>query len=285
MAYIWQETFYNMKRSKPACALSMFIVALTAIILYILLTVLYYLDTELDSIKSSPFIVAFLTDGFNEANIPELKAKIESIPGIRSIRYVSKDEALRTSARMFANWKEILNGLEQVNPFPRSFEITVEEKYLNKVAEISKEIATMDGIEDVQHAEQISNFVRTIQVIILFVASALGIASILITWFSIIITAYVGRKDIEVIRLVGGTSAYIRIPLLLQGLLQGLIGGLIGITIFYGTLYLLAELDQLEIDLITLSLSTWRQFSAVIGVTALIGFVGGAIPLRKIVKL
>lgn len=285
MAYIWRETFYNMRRSGSIGTLSIIIVALTTMVFNTLLLLANYLDIEISSLKKTPFVIAFLDDGLSDLDIKTLRSKIESLPQVNSVKYVSKEDALRKSAELFANRKDILEGLENMNPLPSSFEIKVNEQFLYNIAEVANVVSNFNGIEDVQHAEKTSIFIKSIQTVIIVVVSILGFASILIIWFSIMLTAYVRRDEIKIIRLIGGTNIFIRLPLLLQGVIQGLIGSILGIAILYGLFNLFSVYNLLVIDTTFLSFLPLEQIAIVISVGAFIGFIGGAAPLRKWINI
>jgi len=285
MAYIWRETFSNIKHSGVMGTFSIIIVALTMMVFNTLLIVVNYLNTEIGSMKRSPFVVAFLQDGLDDQQRQAIQAKISNLPQVSIVKYISKEDALLKSAEMFANRKEILEGLESMNPLPSSFEIEINELFLDDVKEVAERIKRFDGIEDVQHAEKASVFIKSIQTVILAVLLVLGFASVLIIWFSIMTTAHVRREEIRIIRLIGGTNVYIRFPLLLQGIMQGLIGSILGLGILYGLFYLFGIFNLLAIDITFTSFLTFNQLAIIIGAGAFIGFVGGAVPLRKLVRI
>lgn len=285
MAYVWRETFYNMKRSGSIGMLSIIIVALTTMVFNTLLLLANYLNVEISALKKTPFVIAFLEDGLKDFDIQALQNKIESLPQVNSVKFLSKEDALRKSAELFANRKDILEGLENMNPLPSSFEIKINEQFLDSISEVASIVSNFSGIEDVQHAEKTSIFIKSIQTIIVVVVSILGLASILIIWFSIMLTAYVRRDEIKIIRLVGGTNMFIRFPLLLQGIVQGLIGSVIGLAILYGLFNLFSVYNLLMIDVTLVSFLPLEQVAIVISAGAFIGFIGGAVPLRKWVNV
>ncbi len=285
MAYLWHETFYNMKRSGSIGMLSIIIVALTIMVFSTLLLLANYLNIEISTLKRTPFIIAFLEDGLKDSDIQDLQNKIKNLPQVAGMKYVSKEDALRKSAELFANRKDILEGLENMNPLPSSFEIKINEQFLDSIVEIANTVSNFSGIEDVQHAEKTSIFIKSLQTIIIVVVSILGTASILIIWFSIMLTAYVRREEIKIIRLVGGTNMFIRFPLLLQGIMQGLIGSILGMAILYGLFNLFSVYNLLIIDVTIASFLPLEQIAIVISAGAFIGFIGGAVPLRKWVNV
>jgi len=234
MAYVWRETFSNVRNSGVIGVLSITIVALTMMVFSLLLVITNYLNTQLETLKRSPFIVAFLEDDATDARRKEIQSKISALSQVSSVRYVSKEDALRRTKEMFGERRGVLDGLEDSNPLPSSFEVEITDDSLNKVVELAEKISKFDGIEDIQHAAEASRFIKSAEMLILLIFTIMSLSSIIIIFFSIAITTYVRREEIRVMRFVGATNSFIRIPLLLQGILEGFIGSILGVSILYG---------------------------------------------------
>lgn len=229
--------------------------------------------------KESPLMVAFLKDGLSDSARQQLRKSIEGIPQVHSIEYVSKADALQKTREMFAGHTEVLEGLEDMNPLPSSFEIELKPQFLNSAKELAEKLSKIQGVEDTQYAEKTSEFVKKIEKSLIFFGSILGLASIIIVCFSIMLTTYIRREEIRIMRLVGATEPFIRIPLLLQGVLQGFIGSAIGLAVLYGLLNLLetwtGPISFLPLD----------QVILVVALGMSMGFIAGAIPLRRLIKI
>lgn len=285
MAYIWRETFSNIKHSGLVGVLSILIVALTMMVFNILLILANHLHSELDFLKKSPFVVAFLEDGLSDSNKREIQSKIENLPEVSSVRYVSKEDALRRLNEMLSGRKEVLEGLESINPLPSSFEIEIDSQFLDSVKDIAETIRKFPGVEDVQHAEEAGRLVMGVEATYYLISSILGLASVVIIFFSIMITAYMRRDEIKIMRLVGSTGSFIRLPLLLQGVIQGLIGSVLGLAALYGLFNMYSTFSLLFADADPTSFLPPKQIALVIGTGMFIGFLGGVIPLRKYIKI
>ncbi len=279
MAYIWSETFSNMRYSGLIGVLSVIVVVLTAMVFSAVLMIANYIHIELNILKESPLIVVFLKDGLDNSAKQRIQKDIEGLSQVDSTRYVSKEEALRKTREMFADRKEILEGLEEMNPLPSSFEIELKAQFIGSAEEIAEKVRTLPGVEDVQYAQRTSELVKKIETTLIFIGSILGLASIVIVCFSIMFTTYIRREEIRIMRLVGATGLFIRIPLLLQGIMQGLIGSVIGL----GLLYCLINLMSVNIGKI--SFLPPRQIALVIGLGGSMGFAAGAVPLRRLIRI
>jgi cell division transport system permease protein len=279
MAYIWQETFSNIRNGGLVAFMSIIVVVLTIIVLSILLMVVNHVHLELSALKQSPLLVVFLEDGLQESDRQALQNQIESFPQVHSARYISKQDALRKIREIFADRKEILDGLESSNPLPTSFEVELEPQSPANARELVSRLSGIPGVEDVQYAEQTSQLVKTVETILLLISSALGLCSIAIICFSVMLTTYLRRDEIRIMRLVGATGHFIRLPLLLQGTIQGLLGSVIGLAILYGLSHLLSP------RIGPIPFLPPRQIVLIVALGAFMGFTGGAFPLRRLVKI
>lgn len=279
MAHIWRETFSNIRYSGLIGLLSIAVVVLTAMVFSALLIIANYIHVELSVMKKSPLVVAFLKDGLSDSARRQLRMSIEGIPQVRSAKYVSKADALQKTREMFAGHTEVLEGLEDMNPLPSSFEIELKPQFLNSAKELAEKLNGFQGVEDTQYAEKASKFVKRIEKSLIFFGSILGLASIIIVCFSIMLTTYIRREEIRIMRLVGATEPFIRIPLLLQGVLQGFIGSAIGLAVLYGLLNLLKTWAG---PILFLPLN---QVILVVVLGMSMGFIAGAVPLRRLIKI
>jgi cell division transport system permease protein len=93
------------------------------------------------------------------------------------------------------------------------------------------------------------------------------------------------RDEIKIMRLVGSSHAFIRIPLLMQGLIEGLLGSILGVSVIYGLFNLYDMLNLMILDLNLESFLSYKQMAAIVAVGTFLGFMGGALPLRKFIKV
>ncbi|HGE71153.1 TPA: FtsX-like permease family protein [Candidatus Poribacteria bacterium] len=285
MAYLWREAFINIKHSGIVGVLSIIIVALTTMLFSILLIITNHISTQLSILKSSPFITAFLEDDLDDSQREQIQKKIQSLYEVNTVRYVSKEEAFQRTREMFGEHRDILDGLKDMNPLPSSFEIELKGQYLGKIGEVADRIKTFAGVSAVRHAEEAGSFIKGTEMIIWLMVGIMGLASIIIIFFSITITTYMRRDEIKIMRLIGSSRAFIRIPLLLQGLIEGFLGSVLGVSIIYGLFYLYGVLNLMVLDINLETFLSYEQMAVIVGTGMFLGFMGGALPLRKFIKI
>ena len=278
MAYILEETISNIRHGGVVSILSVIIITLTTVIVTALTLLHNTIRRDVDAIKSSTAIIVFLSDTISPS---EQERLIENISGLRSVKkvvYISKIQALERSNQIFGDFSNIIHGLEAVNPLPASIEIQVQEQYLRlEDLEITaKQIRQMSKqIEEVSYETLTSSFVNQAEVGILGLGIIMSFASIVIIAFSIVLTVYFRREEIEILRLVGASSWYIGIPLVIQGGFLGGFGSLMGVCLSF--LIFQSFNYQLEI----LSFISMRQIFLIVFSGIFFGLLSSILPTLK----
>ena len=283
MWYFFEESLSNIRHGGFVSFLSIVIVTLTVTIGSALILIGNYLQGEIEDLKDRPAIIAFLRDTIGESEGQEFRAQIEKIDWASSVVYVSKKDALARGAEMFGDFgKTLTEGFSDSNPFPASLEIYIQETLLepDKLSQFEAQLWSFDHqVEDVTSEEASSEFIRKVEVVLTGLGVLMGAASVIIVCFSIMLTAYFRREEIRVMRLVGATYWYIRIPLIAQGVFLGFIGSLSGIISFY-TLFRLFVPRISEMQFIPLD-----QLGLILLGGILIGLLGSIAPIRRYVNV
>ncbi len=283
MWYLLEESFSNIRHGGFVSFLSVVIITLTITIGNALILIGNYLRREIESLKDKPAVIVFLKDAVDESEGLEFRSQIEKIDWAASVTYVSKEEALARCERMFGELgKTLTEGFADSNPFPASLEIYIEETLLQPetlLQLVSQLKSFSHQVEDVKHEQSSSEFIRNVEVVLIGLGGLMGGASVIIVCFSIMLAAYFRREEIRVMRLVGATYWYIRIPLIAQGVFLGFIGSLFGIISFY-TLFRLFTPRIEDMPFIPLD-----QLSLILLGGVLLGLLGGIAPIRRYVNV
>ena len=182
-------------------------------------------------------VVADMHDGVSDAALQDLEARLGAMPEVRSVEYISKDEALRRyREERTAQGQDDLTSYLPENPLPASLEVKLRrpEDYqaVAGFLEVDPAIAKVQNIKDTtDRLISITNFLRTFGVVLLGVIGAIVLFIVINT----IRLAVLGRaEEIEVMRLVGASDAFIRWPFVFEGALVGLLGAAITLGVLMG---------------------------------------------------
>ncbi|MBU5292844.1 permease-like cell division protein FtsX [Anaerosalibacter bizertensis] len=191
-------------------------------------------------------IQIFLEDDIKKEEIETIGNKIKSSDGVKNVKFLTKEEAMKDMKEDWGEEGDLLEGLEE-NPLPNSYIIQLEDiEYADAVVE---NIKGMKGIEEVKYYRDIiekllstANYIRITGVIIIVILMAV---SVFIISNTIKITVTARKREVNIMKYVGATNGYIRGPFIIEGILLGLIGALLSILIVnYGYDYLFKVINE-----------------------------------------
>lgn len=157
-------------------------------------------------------------------------AVLESIDNIESYTYVSKDEALTEAIGWMGNYADLLEGYRSDNPMPASFRITV--KDLDALEETVRALQTIEGVEYIKAPNEMAQILVSLKNAANWVAlglvTVLGLVCAIVIGNTIRLTVFARRREINIMKYVGATNAFIRWPFFVEGVTSGLLAALLG---------------------------------------------------------
>lgn len=269
--YLMREGFRNIWQNR-----FMAIASICVLISCLLLTGGAYLVFEninnaFKQVYEQNVVVVFAKENTTQEQLKTLEQQLQKIDNIKSVQYVSKDETLETYKNDIpeATYEE-MQGEE--NPMLDLYVVTFDdlEKFDATLAQIEK----LQNIDDISSNKTIAQTLTKVRNIVLTVAGwiigILLLVSLFIISNTIKLTVYSRRLEIYIMKSVGATNLFIRIPFLIEGMMLGLTSGLLA----YGVIYYLYD-----------KLASMFSFTGIFGivnfsdvwVTVFVGFLAAGI--------
>lgn len=220
--------------------------------------------------ESKPQLTVFFKDLTRKEQIDALKREIEDTKKASSIVYVSKEEALQIYREQNKS-DPLLLDLVTADILPASFEISAKEaEYLSDLAAIVKK---SDIVEEVIFQKDVVDtliaWINALQTVGFAVIGVLILESVFIIITIIGFKIIIRREEIEIMRLIGATNWFIRIPFILEGMVYGILGAFLGWTAAYAVLlYATPFLQSFLKGLSVFPISTLLMFQ-ILGIEAL----------------
>lgn len=297
-----QEAFRALRRNAAPSMAAIVTTAVTVTLLGVLIPVFQTAQAKSDEVRDElDFQVALFADA-TQAEIGALEGKLEGIPHVSSVRFISKDMALEELREGLGKEKsEELTSELQVNPLPASFRI-VPDDAANLPA--IKEAVVSTGPDGQQHriapivdniferqegAKKIVEVTSALKIVLTVITALLIAASLMLVGNTIRLSIYTRRREVEVMRLVGGTRWFIRWPFMLEGVVVGFAGGLVAILILW--LGKITVVDPLSgsISIFAAQDTTTVAFPALIAIlfaaSVLVSTIGSGFTLRRFLKV
>jgi len=181
-------------------------------------------------------VTVFLTDDITEAQQSAVSDKITEMAEVSEVRYESKEEACTRAQELFKNEPDLLDNLD-CNALPASFRVSLKDPE-TQFTVISARLEGQPGIERIRDNRELLDKVFTITGIfrqgVLFVGIFMLVAAGILIANTVRVGLFARRKEIGIMKLVGATNWFIRIPFLIEGMMEGLIGAGLAIAALFG---------------------------------------------------
>lgn len=265
-----------------------------------LFSVFYALFSNFESVlynaESTVGISVFFDEGLDYTQIEKIGEDIRACKGIKSVKYISADEAWKKfSSEMYSESDDLADTFSGDNPLADSASYEV---YLDDVSDqekVASYISGIDGVRKVNSAGAASKSLSNVNILITYVSGAVIIMLLCVSVFLISSTVASGvraRKDeLSIMRLVGATDFFIGLPFLVEGITIGFIGAIIPVVTFSLLYRAIIGFVVNHFDMISkwlTFLSIWRELEVILP-TALavgigIGFFGSAVSVIRNTK-
>jgi cell division transport system permease protein len=244
---------------------------------------------------SSNMSVAFYLDpGLSPDAVEAIRQEIARPAFVEGVKLVTPAEALERFRASFPELADNVAG-HKGNPFPPSLELRV-----NAKASASREVVALvegmkkrPGVTDVlfnqDWVEKMQGFSRLAAAIGAFLGGILILTSFFIISNVVKLNVFARKNEIEILRMVGGTNLFIRIPFWLEGITLGLLGSLLSLVLLFIVIrifpvYLGASLGALQ-ELLRFRYPDLTQTVALLAGGAATGFIGSATSVSKFLKV
>ena len=244
-------------------------------------------------LRSQNEVVVYLDENLDDAGLASVDSALRAISGLKEVTYVSKDEALdlmRDSMGDKADLFDVFEGEE--NPFLANYKVVLQD--VGQMDEIVPQLESISGVVDVNVPTGLSDLVvnihKAVTVVSVGLVVVLGFVSIVVISNTIRLTVFARRKEINIMKYVGATNGFIRLPFFVEGIAVGLIAGLISSAIVLGgyQLLIIYSVDFpafwgtiLNDVLLGMDKVWWQVLVAFLAFGSLIGSVGTATSIRK----
>lgn len=294
LKYFLKETLRNLWQYRIRNFFSITIICLSFLIFGVFLSLSNNLHYTAQQLSKNMMIIFFL-----EKNLPEdqrslVEEKLKGSSLIEAVQFISPEQALEEFQNNFPELRRIIENL-RVNPFPSSFEATISEENISSSETLTfiQEMKEMKGVEDIQFnrdwVEKMQSLSRLAQAVGFFLGGILVLASFFIISSVIKLNVFARQEEIVILRLVGATNTFIRIPFLMEGMILGILGGLVSLLLIFFLikffpLYLGAYLGVFS-ELINFRYLSLSQIIMLIATGAFIGFSGSLSSLARFLKV
>ncbi|MDL2215759.1 permease-like cell division protein FtsX [Ruminococcaceae bacterium OttesenSCG-928-N02] len=179
-------------------------------------------------------VVVFLADGLTDSAIEVVQQSIEAHSNVAEFTFISKEQALEEEMGYLGEYAGLLEGYTgENNPLPASFRVTLKD-LANLTGSISF-LESISGVYYVSSSAELVSILLTLKKVVNYaswaVVIALSVVSLVVIANTIRLTVFARRKEINIMKFVGATNGFIRLPFLVEGVAIGMLAALVALLV------------------------------------------------------
>jgi cell division transport system permease protein len=298
--FFFSEAFRALRRNGAPTLAAVITTVVTVVLLGVLIPVFQTAQAKSDEVRNELNVSFALYDDASNAEIAQAKEKIEAIPGVAEVNFISKQDALKTLKSELSD-KSIVEELH-TNPLPASFQVKASDA--SDLPQIENEVMGTTGgaakhpispaisnpFSRQQSTQQIAKVTSALKIVLTVIMALLIGASLMLIGNTIRLSIFTRRREVEVMRLVGATRWFIRWPFLIEGVVVGFTGGLIAILILWiGKITIVDPLSDHGDSFALAQHNSTVAFPALIailfGAAILVSTIGSGVTLRRFLRV
>jgi cell division transport system permease protein len=297
--FFLKEAFRALSRNAAPSLAAMLTVLLTALVLGVFIPIVQATTGTANRVRSRVVVNVYLNDNISQQQSTALRQKLETTPNVRSVNYISKQQALDELESQRKGTSEAIQLLGS-NPLPATYRVVPKDPgqvqgIVNALVRVDptsgKQTYTMGGIQKVANREsdtkKILSATSLVKTLTASMAALLILASIALIANTIRLSIFARRREVEVMKLVGATNWFIRWPFVIEGVIVGFMGGVLAVLLLWVIKDTLV--DPLSDKFALIAAPNTIEFPALIAVLlvscVLVSALGSGLTLRRFLRV
>ncbi|GIU86901.1 MAG: cell division protein FtsX [Acidimicrobiia bacterium] len=225
LAYFVRETLISLRRNLLMTLAGIITVAVSLALFGGIRLVQRVVDHGTSKWKDGVELEIFMEVDAGEAQIADVRAQLEADEDVRSFEFLTKEDAYEEFKRIFRDQPALIESTTP-DALPTSFRVAPTEAELTE--QVKRRFESVPGVDEVitpeEQIEKILDITRWINFVFTAMAVVLLASSIFLIVNTIRLATFARRREIEVMKLVGASNWFVRIPFMAEGFVQGAIG-------------------------------------------------------------
>jgi len=236
--YLVRESFGVFWRMKGMSAISTLIMSVALLMLSLFTLMTINLRDVAASFRNEIEIDVFVKETATDLAVLQLRQQLATLEGVEGVTYVSKNDALKEFRTQLGPDSDLLDVLQE-NPLPASVRLRMKPAYQqsDKLQLLAGYIREQPQVDEVRYGDQwvsrLEQYIRVFTTLDFIVGGIVLLSAIFVISNTVRLTVMARARTIEVMRLVGATDAFIRMPFVIEGAVQGMVAGAIAMGILW----------------------------------------------------
>ena len=230
-AYFARETWINVRRNLTLTVAAILTVAVGVMLVGLGLMARYASTNALGRWQGGVQFEIFLEPNVEGGQADAVGEELRNHPDIERIQFITQEQAYKLLEEMLEDEPELLAEVS-VESLPPSYRVVPRVAEGELIESLAAQFRERPGVYSVetgrQQVDAIREWFNSFRWIVLLMSIVLATASAMLIFNMIRVAMFARRREIEVMKLVGATNSFIRLPFILEGMLHGLAGGVVG---------------------------------------------------------
>ena len=295
--YLFRQGWNNFKGNRLMSVASVGVVTSCLILVGICGSLVLNVNSFVQYLGAQNEVVIYMKDEATLENINTINSSLEKDEDVTEFKFVSKEEALKEQMEYMGRYESLLSGYQgENNPLPASFRVHLAD--LTRLEPVSMEFSVFEGVDYVSTPTELAGVLITLKNVTYYAGLAILVILVMVSMVvisnTIRLTVFARRREISIMKYVGATNGFIRLPFIVEGLLIGTISALITFAVVAGGyVYLFNYITTQATGFIAMLSMCMVPFTSIwpvmligfVGFGWLIGGMGSAFSMRKYLKV
>lgn len=279
LRYLFKEGFRNTWTNRMMSIASICVLMSCLVLIGCASMIFLNIESLLGRIEEENVVMVYIEDGTADADITSMGETIKAIDNVKEIEFVAKEDAWAEQlATMEDAQREFFTEISSDIPLPDAYKVTVDDlTYFDSTIDEIKQLQHIDTIrENKDLAKKLVTIRHGIEVIAVVIIAVLLAISVFIIQNTIKLTVYSRRLEISIMKSVGATNSFVRLPFVVEGMILGIISGIISLGLVWGFYeFAVKQFSDLLMSLGLEALTFTNYALPMLGAFVVIGIVTG----------
>lgn len=289
LRYLCKEGFRNTWSNRMMSIASICVLMSCLVLMGCASMIFLNIDSLLSRIEEENVVMVYIADNTTDADITAMGNSIQAIDNVKEIEFVAKEDAWAEQlATMEDAQAEFFTEISSDIPLPDAYKVTVKDlTYFDDTINQIKQLNHIDTIrENKDLAKKLVSIRHGIEIIAVVIIAVLLAISVFIISNTIKLTVYSRRLEISIMKSVGATNSFVRLPFVVEGMILGIISGIISLGVVWGFYeFAVQQFSELlnSLNLVALNFADYalQMLGAFIAIGIITGVGGSLITMRK----
>lgn len=294
----FQEGLDNFRRNGWLSFATVSVLAISLYVISVTIILGVTANIVLKNIQDKINVSVYFNQDVAENRILEIRDKLVGYQEIQSIDYVSRDQALEQFKKLGDKNPSITQALDEIGENPLLSALVIKAKNPSQYdiitkaitgASFSADISRIDYQENKTAIDRLTGIMKLVEKVGLTIGIVFVFIGILITFNAIRLTMYAHKQEFEIMRLVGASNTYIKMPFVFEGVFYGAVSAVVVMICLFATSRFLAPITRGSIgggDIVSFYFSHFFIiFGGLLVSGILLGTISGSIAIRRYLKI